>query len=58
MIEKPFSGAFISHRAAIPGTINSGIIIFGMAAISGVFRAASFDFDRLARWMSKKSVHQ
>ena len=44
---------------AMPGRITmKGITIFGKAAISGVRRAADIDFAAMARWTTKKSVHQ
>ena len=43
----------------MPGTITmNGMIIFGNAAISGVRRAADMESAAMARWTTRKSVHQ
>ena len=43
----------------MPGTMTmNGITIFGNAAISGVRRAADIESAAMARWITRKSVHQ
>ena len=43
----------------MPGRITrNGKSIFGTAATSGVRRAAFIDLAAIARWMTRKSVHQ
>ncbi len=45
--------------ASIPGTITrAGSSIFGTAAMSGVRRAAPMFFAAIARWTTRKLVHQ
>jgi len=45
--------------AIMPGRMtNAGKSIFGTAAMSGVRRAADIDCAAMARWMTRKSVHQ
>ena len=46
-------------RASIPGRMTrKGNSIFGIAAISGVRRAALMEFAAMARCTTRKSVHQ
>ena len=46
-------------RAAMPGTMTmKGIIILGSAAITGVRREADMELAAMARWITRKSVHQ
>ena len=48
-----------SASAAMPGTITmNGIIILGSAAMTGVRRDADMEFAAMARWITRKSVHQ
>ena len=43
----------------MPGTITmNGIIILGSAAITGVRREADMELAAMARWITRKSVHQ
>src|SRR5690242_11474201 len=45
--------------ASIPGTITrNGKSIFGTAAMSGVRRAEDIESAAIARWTTRKSVHQ
>ena len=40
------------------GYETNGIIILGSAAITGVRREADIEFAAMARWITRKSVHQ
>jgi hypothetical protein len=45
--------------AIMPGRMTrAGKSIFGTAAMSGVRRAASIELAAIARWTTRKSVHQ
>ena len=45
--------------ASMPGRITmNGKNIFGIAASTGVRRAAFIDLAAIARWITRKSVHQ
>ena len=49
----------LTTSASIPGTMTrNGNSIFGTAAMSGVRRAAVIEFAAMARWTTRKSVHQ
>ena len=49
----------MSAIAATPGRMTmNGMNIFGKAATSGVLRAADMLFAAIARWITRKSVHQ
>jgi len=52
-------GIEVRATAIMPGTITSaGKSILGTAAISGVRRAAPMFFAAMARWTTRKFVHQ
>src|SRR5437879_13925376 len=49
----------LTTSASMPGRITrNGNSIFGNAAMSGVRRAAVIEFAAMARWTTRKSVHQ
>lgn len=54
------SAAVVGRAMAMsPGRMTrNGRNIFGTAAISGVRRAAPIESAAIARWMTRKSVHQ
>src|SRR5271170_634182 len=55
----PLSGNVQSAAAIMPGTMTrNGKNIFGTAATSGVLRAAVMFLAAIARWTTRKLVHQ
>src|SRR6201994_1433932 len=54
-----WSGREVSAMAMRPGRMTmKGMNIFTPAAISGVLRAADMELAAMARWTTRKAVHQ